>query len=65
MLLEKLGTILLVMMPSSELGPLIPRNARKSNNIFEALVSATMEESIKLVADAHAFERMVRWDKTD
>ncbi len=41
---EKLGRILLVMMPSSELGPLIPRNARSVNNIFEASLTATMED---------------------
>ena len=44
---EKLGRTLLVMMPSSELGPLIPRKARSVNNIFDALLSATMEDRSK------------------
>src|ERR1041385_6886661 len=44
---EKLGTTLLVMIPSKELGPLMPRNARSVNRIFEASLTATMEERSK------------------
>ena len=44
---EKLGRILLVMIPSREFGPLIPRNARSVNKIFDASLTATMDELSK------------------
>ena len=42
--MEKLGKILLVMIPSSALGPEIPRNARNSNRFLDAVLSASSEE---------------------
>src|SRR4029077_17038757 len=41
---EKLGKILLVMIPFSALGPEIPRKARNSNRFFDAVLSASNEE---------------------
>src|SRR5580765_7397823 len=35
---EKFGNILLVMIPFTAFGPEIPRNAMKSNNVFEAVL---------------------------
>ncbi len=43
-LIEKLGRTLLVMIPFSEFGPLIPRKAKKLNRFFDAVLTATMEE---------------------
>src|SRR5580700_9016593 len=41
---EKLGKILLVMIPSSALGPEIPRKARNSNRFLDAVLSASSED---------------------
>src|ERR1700691_874670 len=44
---EKLGNILLVMMPSSALGPEMPRKARNSNRFFDAELIAASEDRSK------------------
>jgi len=41
---EKLGKILLVIIPSRAFGPEMPRNAMNSNRFFDALLSASSEE---------------------
>src|ERR1700691_2082391 len=41
---EKLGKILLVIIPSSALGPEIPRKARNSNRFFDAELTAASED---------------------
>src|SRR5207253_11498562 len=41
---EKLGTILLVMIPVSEFGPEIPRKARFWKRILDASLTATSED---------------------
>ena len=43
----KLGVILLVTMPLSALGPVMPLKLRFSNNSLEALLTATSEERSK------------------
>src|ERR1700733_2859993 len=41
---EKFGKILLVMIPSSALGPEIPRKARHSTRFFDAVLRASSDE---------------------
>jgi uncharacterized cysteine cluster protein YcgN (CxxCxxCC family) len=41
---EKLGKILLVMIPCNAFGPEIPRNARNSNRFLDAELNASSED---------------------
>ena len=54
---EKLGKILLVMIPFTAFGPEMPRNAMKSNSVFDAVLNGNQGRSVQRIRHANALER--------
>ena len=57
---EKLGKILLVMIPFTAFGPEIPRNAMKSNRVFDAVLRGNQSRPVERIGDAQPLERAVQ-----
>ena len=59
---EKLGIILLVMIPFSELGPLIPLKRQVVEQYLRSIAERDDGRAIERIGDSHPLERMVQLD---